>query len=72
VRDQVHNPLQLENNVEDGRSRGTVKKQRMRILSPDRIMLMKDEAEKEGRVKRKDRERHLEKKVSKHKERGNN
>ena len=69
---QVHNSLQLENNVEDVRSRGIVKKQRMRILSPDRIMLIKDEAEKEGKVRRKDRERHLEKKDSKHKERGNN
>jgi hypothetical protein len=35
-------------------------------------MLMEDEAEKEGKVRRKDRERHLEKKDSKHKERGNN
>jgi len=71
-RGQVRNSLQLENDVEDGRSRGTVKKQRMRILSPDRIMLMKGEAEKKGKARRKGRERHLEKKDSKHKERGNN
>lgn len=70
-RDQVNDALQLDKSVDDGRRSNGVKKQRMSSrLRGCKPVLTKGKAEKDGRARKKDREKHHERKESRYKERG--